>query len=447
MARHGKCTFLGRSRRLISSLACGFILAACSPVHAETAFGADRQIVGNPYENVKWEKARQHKAALHVHTLQSDGGYSVSNVVEAYRRAGFTILAITDHDWNRPNAVSPYPKEPRPYNYPANPTWPWTDYGCASPEALGMVGIQGNELTFRHHINSYFSDYGVFYQRTGPEAPFGGIVDKEGKEVWEDDQLLAVRDKGGLAVINHPGILDAFGWWARMPLDWYVERFRKHPATYLVGIEVTNNGDEVTGKPWASHAYDEGLWDQLLARLMPGRPIWGFGSDDMHALTGVALSYDIFPLETANAQSVRHAIKTGQFYFVKKSTGYVNYLTPSADITNSVFPVIERIRVDKQAGTIIIHARCYDEIRWISAPESLEPVADYRASQKPWPLGTVVHVGETLDYKRTPKIRNYVRAELWRRDRRVQGVVYRAFTNPFGIATSESDRFKEGENK
>ena len=80
-----------------------------------------------------------------MHTQQSDGYQMVEEVVQAYRRAGFSIIAITDHDWNRPNEqvrwnniprelASPYPKKPRPENYPANPTWPWTDYGCPSPD-------------------------------------------------------------------------------------------------------------------------------------------------------------------------------------------------------------------------------------------------------------------------------------------------------------------------
>src|SRR6056297_1286565 len=152
---------------------------------------------------------------LHLHTHQSDGFSSVKEVINTYHKAGYSIISITDHDWNRPNArvewkqlskeeKSPYPKNPKPYNYPANPTWPWEDYGVEKEDEGELLGIQGNELTFRYHINSYFSDYGVWYEKTGNKAPFGGIVDSKGNEVTEDMQILGIKEKKGLAIINHP---------------------------------------------------------------------------------------------------------------------------------------------------------------------------------------------------------------------------------------------------
>ena len=61
----------------------------------------------------------------------------------------------------------------------------------------------------------------------------------------------------------------------------------------------------------------------------------------------------------------------------------------------------------------------------------LEAVEDYKTSDNPWPLGQVVHMGQTLNYRDTPNIKNYVRAEL----KRTKGKhTYRTFTNPFGIA-------------
>ena len=381
-------------------------------------------IVVNPYAGVDWDTFEHHRAALHLHTLQSDGGNSVKEVVMAYREAGFTILSITDHDWNRPNPATPYPAEPRPHNFPANPTWPWTDYGCPSPEELGMVGIQGSELTFRHHINSYFSDYGVWYNRTGDEAPYGGIVDEQGNEIWEDDQLLAIQVKNGLAILNHPGVLHEHPWWVRRPLDWYVERFERHSHNYLVGMEVTNC-------PTDREEYDEGLWDQLLARFMPHRPIWGFGTDDMHRLTEARESDSVFVLAEHSEQAVRRAMEAGQFYF-RKSTRRND--VREREPAEQLFPRIDAIRVDLQAGTITVQAANYDAIKWISAPESLEPVADYKTSHSPWPLGRVVHEGETLDYRSTPNLKNYVRVEVYRIDGED---TFRTFTNPFGLASSK----------
>jgi hypothetical protein len=416
---------------------------AAATASCANATGADRAassqggaVVLNPYQGVDWRTCGRHKAALHVHTLQSDGYHPVVEVVEAYRRAGFEILSITDHDWNYPNAritwkhlppekATPYPQGPRRPNFPADPTWPWTDYGCPAPAKLGMVGLEGNELTFRHHINSYFSDYGVWYTRTGKRAPYGGIVDAQGREVWEDDQLWAIRDHRGLAVINHPGIPDKFDWWQRKPLAWYVERYQKHPAGYLIGLEMANNDPP-------QHAYDEGLWDQLLARFMPQRPIWGFANDDMHQMESNRQAFTIFFLDRLDSASVRAAMHSGRFC-ICTSTKRTDYSRQPPRL--SVFPKLSAVAIDAAAGTIHLDVTDCDQVRWISAPESLEAVADYKTSDQPWPLGRVVHVGPTLHYRQVSGIRNYVRAELCRAEGRD---THRTLTNPFGIGGGES---------
>ena len=223
----------------------------------------DKKVIVNPYNQVNWSEFKQYKAALHLHTLQSDGYHSLDDVVDTYRNADFKILAITDHDWNFSNArvkwgeipdhsASPYPEDPKPANFPANPTWPWNNYGAPKPEDIGLTGIQANELSFRHHINSYFSDYGEWYEKTGAEAPYKGINDEKGHEIWEDDILLNIKGKGGIAILNHPGISDEHAWWERKSLEWYIERFRYNSSDVLIGLEVTNERIE-------REKYDEGL--------------------------------------------------------------------------------------------------------------------------------------------------------------------------------------------
>ncbi len=394
-------------------------------------------VILNPYKKVDWRTAQRHKAALHLHTLQSDGYHMPEEVIRAYRRDGYTILSITDHDWNEPNRrivgnwgplpeekASPYPKDPKPDNYPANPTWPWTDYGAPAPDDVGMVGIQGSELTYKHHINSYYNNYGIWHgtpgDKIGHQAPYK-ITDSNGREIFEDDQVAAIKNKGGLAILCHPSIPDKEGWWQRKPLQWYIERYRNHPSGCLVGIEVTNN---TAGE---RRHYDEGLWDQLLARFMPDRPIWGFGNDDMHGLENVKQTYNVFFLSELTDSSVREAMETGQFCMYA-STKAVNYMEDPVGL--STFPETKEIDVDEDSGTITIHATGYDQIKWISAPESLEPVEDYKTSMSPWPLGQVVHVGKTLDIKSNPKVRNYVRAEVILNE---GDHINRILTNPFGI--------------
>src|SRR5690554_4098696 len=160
------------------------------PLAARGQIGRHMRVVNNPYENVDWQADTHYKAALHLHTLQSDGYHRPDTVIQAYRRAGYSIMALTDHDWFGPNGQvnagnvpeeegSPYPGEPRPANYPANPTWPWTDFGSQAPEDMGMVGIQANEITGPQHINSYFNDFGLYREE--------GLMDAEGRFYREDE--------------------------------------------------------------------------------------------------------------------------------------------------------------------------------------------------------------------------------------------------------------------
>lgn len=406
--------------------------------HVIHANHSEIELVLNPYDNINWELVDHHKAALHVHTLQSDGYHLLNEVVMAYKNAGFTILSITDHDWNRPNArvgwghvpeeqASPYPKDPKPDNYPANTTWPWTDYGGPDPREVGMFGIQGSELTFRHHMNSYFSDYGVWYERTGTGAPYGGIVDEEDNEIWEDDKLKGIKETDGIAVLDHPGLSDHHGFWQRRPLDWYIERFENHSYDFLIGMEVTNTDRYVD--MIQRETYDEGLWDQLLARFMPERPIWGFGTDDMHRFDDNKDSHTAILVENLDEESVREAMVRGQFYFTKS--------TRKMDLLNdeqSQFPVILQLVVNESEGTINIDAENYDRIVWITAPGHLDPIEDYVTSDMPWEPGARIHVGSEFKYMNNQLLKNYVRAELIREE---DGEIYRTFTNPFGFSKGD----------
>ena len=373
-------------------------------------------VVSNPYQDIDWDASRHHPAALHVHTLQSDGHHPVKEVVDAYRSSGFTVVAITDHDNMAPNyrvrsgalppeRASPYPIGPRPERFPHNPTWPWTDFGAPFPNELGMVGIQSAELTYRHHMTSLFADYGA-----------------TGRHVDEDEQIREVCDRGGMVVLNHPSATP--GAWTGAGLEWYEERFERHPPDCLIGIEVTN-------VPASREVHDEALWDQLLSTFMPRRPIWGVGSDDMHSLARVRDSHSVLILEQLSERAVRDAIERGHFYF-RKSTRTIDLRDPAEAM--GPFPVLKGLEIDGEAGTITVQACGYDSIRWISAPLVRGRVDQEPQGTGPLARGEVIHKGEVLVLAEVPGLRGYVRIELEWSDGEHR---YRTFTNPIGIAVEE----------
>jgi hypothetical protein len=121
--------------------------------------------VDHPYKNIDWATIGFHKANLHTHTTESDGKFTPDAVIDLYREHGYTVLALTDH---------------------ARVTWPWQKFDREAAN-LGMVDIQGNEISKTHHINSYFCGY----KNAGSDS--------------EEVVLTGILEQGGVAVINHPG--------------------------------------------------------------------------------------------------------------------------------------------------------------------------------------------------------------------------------------------------
>ncbi len=326
----------------------------------------------NPYEGVAWDAVEQHKANLHTHTTQSDGSMSPATVIDEYHGRGYSVLALTDHNLA---------------------TYPWQNYG-RDPGQLGMVAIAGNELSRHHHTLSLFSDL------TTPTSD------------WET-AIHQVGEAGGLAVICHP----AMHWrsWSiasggseeegSVP-DAVVERYAQLYRTYphLVGTEVSNGT-----RPLNEYPLDRELWDDLLMKLMPERPVWGFAVDDMHGMTHLGRDWISVVTGELSEQAVRDAITGGTFF------ASTIRLHPSGNQSVGATPIVHRVDHDAAHGVITLSAT------HAGAPlpdDAYQWIAD----------GEVVHVGPSLDYQNTPGINNYVRAEI-------TGAGGTTFTNPFGFTS------------
>ncbi len=267
--------------------------------------------LGNPYAGVDWAHWQQHRANLHTHTNLSDGQLSPAEVIDHYRELGYTVLALTDHDTVGPKANREDPKR-------AETTWPWERFD-RDPAALGMVAIEGNEISNKHHTGSYFTSYG-------------------NAEVESAEQAIEeIGQRGGVAVLFHPGRYD-------YSAEWYIKLFSRY--AHLAGMEVFNRTDRYPG--------DVGLWDEVLQASMPDRPVWGFADDDMHRKEDAGRSWEVLLLPEPTPQHVREAMTTGRFYF---STVYE---------AGRPAPTIKSIRVDEAAGTITIEADECQHIYWIS---------------------------------------------------------------------------------
>ncbi|HOJ75212.1 MAG TPA: hypothetical protein PK458_19140 [Phycisphaerae bacterium] len=334
------------------------------------------QVVVNPYESVDWAGFQRHKANVHTHTTQSDGSLTPDQVIDEYKARGYSVLAITDHN---------------------RCTFPWENWN-RYPDLLNMLAIPGNEASEHHHLNALFINF-----TTGSTNV--------------DLTLTQIGLAGGLAVLNHPG---RYNYTVQDYVNWY------RTFDHLVAMEVINQGGRFIDLP---------LWDQVLSIMMPDRPVWGVAADDMHSMSHLGrdwLTYLVPPAASeTETQSVtgwedrpwmqsflsdtapdgavvRQATERGQYYFSSVGTH------PTAVRSVAETPVIDSILVDHAAGTITVSASSggqplpADKYRWVS-------------------MASEVQVGPTINYRTTPGVDKYVRAELI-------GQGGTTFTNPFGIA-------------
>ena len=286
-------------------LAAAMLVLGAAPAGRAESPAAAAVRIENPYSEVNWASNVQYKANLHTHTTLSDGKATPSNAVGRYRKLGYAILSLTDHD------TCP----------PPDPTWPWGSFGI-SPGLLGVAAVQGNEISGAHHIGSYFSDRG--FAEAVPEA----------------EVIAEIGRGGGLAVFFHPGRYDSSA-------EWYADMFRRY--SHAIGMEVFNRSDRYPG--------DRALWDAVLTLLLPDRAVWGFSNDDMHDPdTELSFNWNVFILPDLSAASIRRAMENGVFFYVHAPKGHVG---PAP-------PVIHAIEVMEQPGIIHVRASGHDCVAWIS---------------------------------------------------------------------------------
>lgn len=310
-------------------------LALCALAWGGTGCGHVRPawVIEHPYAEVNWRRDRPHKANLHTHTTRSDGQAPPEVVVDRYAALGYTVLALTDHDFMKTEKT----------------TWPWSDFG-RDPATMGMVAIEGNEISRLHHIGSLFNAYG------------------DARVASEEAALTEIGRHGGLAIMYHPGR-------HQKPVDWHVDRLRAHPQ--LLGLEIYNQGEKYPG--------DDRMWDAVVTALIDERPVWAFSNDDMHVPAAhLGHNWNVLLLRRLSAPAVREALERGRFFFVYAPKGHDG--PPPPRVTS--------IAADPVAGSIRIEAEDCGRIEWISE-------------------GRVVHEGPVVAFDETPGLGRYVRAVLY----------------------------------
>ena len=199
-----------------------------------------------------------YKANLHSHTSGSDGRLPPGEVALNYRRNGYQVLAITDH-----NTVTP----------------------CREYSAHDFVCIEGIEI-------------GVGKSETGSSFHIVGISVPEGfgGEYGAPQALFdAIADAGGVGFIAHP-------YWSCLVA---------HDMLGLrncLGIEVYNHGCELEIAKGISSAH----WDDLLVR---GERTLAFAVDDGHWCGwDYGGGFTMIRAEELSREAILQALRDGDCY-------------------------------------------------------------------------------------------------------------------------------------
>ncbi len=185
---------------------------------------------------------------LHSHSSRSDGGKTYAAAIDWYRQHGYDFLAITDH----------------------------SIFGPSEKQGDFLV-IAGIELPF-HTVG----------------LGLDGWNDGETPETRQDE-IDAIRDRGGLAVVAHP-------YWHSLSIP--------HLASLegYVGIEIYNSEcDRLNGR-----GYSTVHWDYLLGE---GLTVYGLAVDDIHwRHQNEGLGWITVNAVERTQPAILAAIRTGAFF-------------------------------------------------------------------------------------------------------------------------------------
>ena len=216
---------------------------------------------------------RWFKGNLHSHSINSDGDSPPYDLVAWYKRNGYHFLAITDH-----NTFT----DPAPFD--TNPN-----------DNFLLLGAEEITNPRTVHVNAIGISR-VIPPKTGQDAT-----------TLLQASIDAVRDQGGVPLINHPNFLWAFTAAEMKPLK----------RTALLEI--------ASGHPIVNHAGDgrvpstEQMWDELLTA---GMRIWAAAVDDSHhfreefsaARANPGRAWVVARAASLTREAIVAALDSGDFY-------------------------------------------------------------------------------------------------------------------------------------
>ena len=359
------------------------VLFALLNIFSISAFAKEKisYTITSPYETVDWDTFNQYKTQLHAHTLYSDGGMDVKDVVEEYYRQDYDILAITDHGvvnkgWDEMPEMLPIIGYNKLF-YDLSPVSKeryeeiTTGVGRDGRPMLDVnQGIEMNGVVMRkNHVNGFFC--GAFQGDWGEEEDY-------------ISPIKATHEAGGISFIAHPGDFYSINGNRERAEDYdylkiYIEPLLEYES--CVGVEIFNERDTVAGA-------DRIIWDNILMYTIPrGKVAWGFSNDDSHVIENIGVTAEIMLMPELSNEALRTAMENGTFFACSRIAR--NELGDEFEGTGE-YAKIERINVDEEQDIITVTANNYETIEWISDGEIIATGNIFNLRENSEKLGSYV---------------------------------------------------------
>lgn len=245
------------------------------------------------------KEGKFYKANLHAHSTQSDGRQTPEELKARYKENGYSIFALSDHDFLRYNGdlsdedflmLTAYEISVR-------------DYDSQTPGAIRKIvdlnffaRNPDNRTLIGYHPDTvqWLVNRGKISQQTVDNATYAGEL----RELHYSPSIVnsiirCANENGYLVSINHPT-------WSLINYSDYSQ----YEGAWAV--EVFNNHCAVDGLGDSEHVFEEML------RL--GKPIFATATDDNHFLHETLGGFTMIKAEKLEYNSVISAMEKGNFY-------------------------------------------------------------------------------------------------------------------------------------
>lgn len=229
------------------------------------------------------------KTNLHTHSNISDGKLGPEEVVDRYKKAGYQILSLTDHNTIADHSQFSQPDFLMLTGVEIHINAPGKDAIAGQTFHLNMIAKEPGNLWSPSRVDPRFPQAAVYTEKMQFEE-----MDLHCDPESINAMIAKANEKGFLVMYNHP--------------TWSCQSYPDYaPLKGLWAIEMRNSECCVLG----NNENNARVWKDLLNL---GNKVYPVGADDMHSPRALGQSWIMVGVEKLEYASVINALEHGDFY-------------------------------------------------------------------------------------------------------------------------------------